>query len=200
MNNKKYFFNYKWPIYTWQIIIFWTLIILLSSYWNIYNIYWTTINNAELQAIVAFDKDVQYRSWNAKHGGVFVNVSDYGIPNPYLEGLVEYNIINQSGDSLTMINPAYMTRQVHESQLSNIGVKGHITSLKPIRPGNKADKWEKIALQAFDKGEKTVSNMAMIGNAKYFRFMKPLMTEKSCLKCHEKQGYKIGDIKNLFNF
>jgi hypothetical protein len=28
-----------------------------------------------------------------------------------------------------------------------------------------------------------------------FRYMAPLITERSCLKCHAKQGYKVGDIR-----
>ncbi len=41
-----------------------------------------------------------------------------------------------------MVNPAYMTRMAHEIQNRTLGIKGHITSLKPIRPENVADSWE----------------------------------------------------------
>ena len=192
---KKLNLKYKWAKYIWQIVIFWTLVIFVSSFWNITNIYKTTIHDANLQAIVAFDKDVQYRRWNAQHGGVYVPVSNYGKLNPYLKGLVKRDIITQDGDMLTMINPAYMTRQIHESELSDIGVKGHITSLNLVRPENAADEWETAALQAFDDGLKEIYTIEMIDSIKYFRFMKPLITEKSCLKCHEKQGYKIRDVR-----
>lgn len=196
MSILKYFsFKYKWSKYVWQIIIFWTLGIFVSSFWNIANIYKTTIHDMKLQAVVALDKDIQYRSWNAKHGGVYVPVSNYGKPNPYLKGLVKRDIMDQVGDTLTMINPAYMSRQVHESELSNIGVKGHITSLNLMRPENIADEWETIALQSFNNGLTDISTIEMIDSIKYFRFMKPLMIEKGCLKCHEKQDYKIGDIR-----
>ena len=192
---KKFSFKYKWSKYIWQIIIFWTLVVFVSSFWNIANMYKTTIHDVKLQASVALDKDIQYRSWNAKHGGVYVPVSNYGKPNPYLKGLVKRDIIDQVGDTLTMINPAYMTRQVHESELSNIGVKGHITSLNLMRPENIADEWETTVLQAFNEGFNEFSTVEMIDSIKYLRFMKPLMIEKNCLKCHEKQGYKIGDVR-----
>ena len=187
--------NNRWSRYIWQIVIFWTLVFLISSYWNISNIYKTTIHNARLQALTAFDKDVQYRRWNAKHGGVFVPVSDYGKPNPYLKELVKRDIISQNGDTLTMINQAYMTRQIHESELSDIGVKGHLTSLNLLRPENAADEWETAALQSFKSGLNEISSIEMIDSIKYFRFMKPLTTEKSCLKCHWKQNHKIGDVR-----
>lgn len=192
---KIFSFKYKWVRYIWQIIIFWTLVIFVSSFWDITNIYKTTIHDVKLQAAVALDKDIQYRSWNSKHGGVYVPVSKYGKPNPYLKGLVKRDIIDQVSDTLTMINPFYMTRQVYESELSNIGVKGHITSLNLIRPENAADEWETMALQAFNEGLNEISIIEMVDSIKYFRFMKPLMIEKSCLKCHEKQGYKIGDVR-----
>ncbi len=187
--------KYNWTSYIWQIVTFWTLIFILSSYWNISNIYNTLINNAELHAIVALDKDIQYRQWNAKHGGVYVPVCDYGIPNPYLKGLAKRDIISLEGDTLTMINPAYMTRQVHEAELSDIGVKGHMTSLNLIRIENAADEWETAALHAFDEGLEKISSIEKIDTVKFFRFMKPLIVEKNCLKCHAEQGYKIGDIR-----
>ena len=34
-----------------------------------------------------------------------------------------------------------------------------------------------------------------IENELYFRLMRPMVTEKGCLKCHGFQGYKVGDIR-----
>ncbi len=34
-----------------------------------------------------------------------------------------------------------------------------------------------------------------IENEPYFRLMRPMVTEKGCLKCHGFQGYKVGDIR-----
>jgi PAS domain S-box-containing protein len=78
---------------------------------------------------------------------------------------------------------------------SGPGFKGHITSLKPIRPENAADSWETAALTAFEHGVKEVTSVARIGNHDYLRYMSSLTTEKSCLKCHADQGYKEGDIR-----
>ena len=35
----------------------------------------------------------------------------------------------------------------------------------------------------------------MLSGKEYFRFMRPFLTEKSCLKCHAVQGYKEGGIR-----
>jgi diguanylate cyclase (GGDEF)-like protein len=73
-------------------------------------------------------------------------------------------------------------------------VKGHITSLKPLRPENKPDLWEEQSLRAFAAGQKEAAAIQNIEDIEYMRFMKPFIVEKSCLKCHAQQGYKEGDI------
>jgi len=57
---------------------------------------------------------------------------------------------------LTLINPAYMTRQVYKLAKEKYKMEEHITSLSPKNPGNKADIWEEMALQKFEKGKKEV--------------------------------------------
>ena len=88
-----------------------------------------------------------------------------------------------------------MTRQVHELGDKQYGQKGHITSLKPLRPENKPDDWERNALQEFEHGHQEVSSLEPIGDETYLRFMRPFVVEQGCLKCHAHQGYKIGDIR-----
>ena len=181
--------------YTWSIVVFWTIAIILSFVWNINRTHITTQHNTWLQARVAFEKDVLYRRWNAQHGGVYVPVSDKAETSPYLEGRVLRDIINQVGDTLTMLNPAYMTRQVHEIAMKESGVQGHITSLKPIRPENAPDDWETKALQAFEDGSKEIYSIELINGVQYYRYMQPLVTEEGCLQCHALQGYSLGDIR-----
>jgi len=50
------------------------------------------------------------------------------------------------------MNPAYMTRQMHELAKQEYGVRGHITSLNPTHPENAPDSWEIVALRAFEQG------------------------------------------------
>ena len=88
-----------------------------------------------------------------------------------------------------------MMRQVYELGKSDAGPKGHITSLDPVRPENAADEWEKRALQAFEREEKEVSAIEQVGDETYYRFMRPLFVEDACLKCHARQGYKVGDVR-----
>ncbi len=88
-----------------------------------------------------------------------------------------------------------MTRQIHEISEKNYGIKGHITSLNPIRPGNAPDDWEKNVLNHFEEGKKEISSVELITGVEYLRLMRPLVTEQKCLNCHAIQGYKLGDIR-----
>ncbi len=88
-----------------------------------------------------------------------------------------------------------MTRQVHELAEQQYGVRGHITSLNPIRPENAPGPWETEALQTFERGKTEVSSVEKMEGKEYIRLMRPLITEKGCLKCHAAQGYQEGDIR-----
>jgi PAS domain-containing protein len=136
----------------------------------------------------------RYRRWNAAHGGVYVPVSKDFQPNPYLQ-VAERDVTTPSGRTLTLVNPAYMTRQVHELAVNTGNVHAHITSLKPLNPSNGPDDWEREALLAFVKGEKEASVVLHQDSSHSARLIRPLYVEQSCLKCHEQQGYKIGDVR-----
>src|SRR5208337_2285924 len=69
------------------------------------------------------------------------------------------------------------------------------TSLKPLDPDNAPDKWEQKALFAFEKGEKEANVVLCKDGEHTARLMRPLRVEQSCLKCHEQQGYNIGDVR-----
>jgi hypothetical protein len=135
------------------------------------------------------------RTWNAGHGGVYVPVTPKVQPNPYLDDPLR-DLTTDQGITLTKINPAFMTRQIAEIAFRNgKGVQFHITSLNPIRPENQATDWEKNVLKSFEKGGRDKGEFFYEGSEPYFRYMAPLITEDSCLKCHAKQGYKKGDIR-----
>jgi len=176
------------------IILFgWTVLIGGLVYWNLNNIEKTQLLLAVHDARISWEKDVLIRQWSARNGGVYVPVSKNTPPNPYLD--VPERDITIHGKPYTLVNPAYMTRQLYELAEKNHSIKGHITSLNPIRPGNAPDPWERKALQAFEHGVKEYKEITRLNGEDYLRFMRPFVTRKSCLKCHAKQGYKVGDIR-----
>jgi diguanylate cyclase (GGDEF)-like protein len=88
-----------------------------------------------------------------------------------------------------------MTRQISEIALEQEGVQFHITSLNPIRPQNKPTEREKIILSEFETGQKERGMFIKKGKKTSYFYMAPLTTQKACLKCHAKQGYREGDIR-----
>ena len=141
-----------------------------------------------------FDQIVITRRWNAGHGGVYVLIDDDTHPNPYLEDPLRDIEVNRNL-KLTKVNPAFMTRQIAEIAAQQKGIYFHITSLKPIRPENKPTAREEKALKSFEAGRKEIGEIITGESRKSFFYMAPLITEKGCLKCHAKQGYKEGDIR-----
>jgi signal transduction histidine kinase len=181
--------------YFWTLLVLWTVFVGLILLWSLFRQKHETEQVARIQARSSFEKDLVYRRWATSHGGVYVPITDRTPPNPYLSHIEERDITTPSGRALTLVNPAYMTRQVHEMGLEQYGSHGHITSLKPIRPANAADEWETKALQAFEQGVKEVSSIEKLDNQNHMRLMRPMVTEQGCLKCHAEQGYKVGDLR-----
>ncbi len=177
------------------LLLSWLIVIVCSLMWNWQRTNKIATNIAQEEARTAFDKDVIYRMWNASHGGVYALVTPETQPNPYLAHIKERDIQTPSGRQLTLINPAYMTRQVHELGREKHGYRGHITSLNPIRPKNSPDRWEKQALESFEKGDAKSLTIAEFDDSQYLRFMRPVITKAGCLKCHGHQGYEVGDIR-----
>ncbi len=177
------------------LMAFWTFAIGLFLTLSIIEEKNTVFSIAAKECKTGFVKDVQYRLWATKHGGVYVPQSEDTPPNPYLSHIPERDITTPSGKKLTLMNPAYMTRQVFEISKERFGYKGHITSLNPLRKENSADDWEKKSLTSFEHGVNEVLEIVDLNGEPHIRFMSPFITEKGCLKCHASQGYKVGEIR-----
>ncbi|MBU0664224.1 MAG: DUF3365 domain-containing protein [Proteobacteria bacterium] len=142
-----------------------------------------------------FQQVVTSRQWNASHGGVYVPITTETQPNRYLP-IQGRDLTADNGLKLTKINPSYMTRQIAELAIKNeSGIHFHLTSLKPIRPENKATEWEQRWLKSFEQGVREQGEFFEDGESTWFRYMAPLLTGPECLKCHVQQGYKEGDIR-----
>lgn len=176
--------------------VFLAVVSVSASFW------WRTVTEkatiyelAHTQADAHLEQDLLYRRWAAGHGGVYVPVSAHTPPNEYLKVNPDRDVKLSSGKLLTLLNPAYMTRQVHELAALKFGVQAHITSLNPIRKQNAPDSWEIKALKTFENGNESMFSLDSLRGEPYFRNMRPLVAEKSCLNCHQQQGYKEGDIR-----
>ena len=181
--------------YEWSLAIGWSLAIAALLSINVLHERSQTVETARTQARSNFQRDVVYRQWNAASGSVYVEVSKDVKPNPYLAHMPDRDVVTSSGKKLTLVNPAYMTRLVFDLAAQGQEVRGHISSLRPVRSQNASDSWETEALQAFARGETEVSSLQQVAGTSYMRLMGPLVTEQACLKCHGKDGYRVGDIR-----
>ncbi|WP_043755442.1 diguanylate cyclase [Imhoffiella purpurea] len=170
--------------------LLWCALVGLSFAWNLYQAHVQRQTLAIETARSFFEQILITRSWNARHEGVYARVTPDTQPNPYLK--VPNRDLRCSEDlCLTLINPAFMTRQIAGIAQHRNGVQFHITSLKPIRPENEPTPWEAEALRQFEQG---LAEKGEIFGERY-RYMAPLYTENACLKCHKEQGYEKGDVR-----
>ncbi len=136
MDNKPYGVDAKdlsrFKIYIWTAFLVWTVIVGLSLGWNVFNTNQQTLQLVEKEARSNFDKDQAFRFWASAHGGVYVPVNERTPANPYLSHIEERDIVTPSGRQLTLMNPAYMLRQMMEEYGELYGVKGRIISEKPL--------------------------------------------------------------------
>jgi len=182
-------------LYGLPMLLLWSALIGLSLFLNISFLHKEALRDAAVDARTHMDLNLQYRALIARMGGVYASVERVAA-NPYLK-VPDRDITTNDGKKLTLLNPAYMTRMIFEKvrESSAFPVVNKITSLKVLNPANLPDEWEREALHLFEKGRQERSGVTNINGLPYLRLMRPFFTERSCLKCHGHQGYKIGDIR-----
>jgi len=173
---------------------FWTVVLITALITDKNQVYDANKELAKSTSRTLLQQIVLTRTWNALHGGVYVPLTEKTAENQYLE-VPDKTVTTTDGKTLTMLNPAYMTRQLFELSEDKRGMIGKITSLNPINPKNAPDKWEKNALRSVKSADTEVSEIVEKDNKKVLRFFIPLETDESCLRCHAKHGYKVGDIR-----
>ena len=173
-------------------------LILLSVFWG-FNLRTNSLFERQMvhNSRAFFQEIVITRQWMANHGGVYVKMHPSDEVNPYLktiEGLKTV-IRDADGESYMLKNPALATREISELAGLRGVFKFHITSLKPFNPANEPDEFERSALASFARGERETFTFEDRPDGQVFRYMAPLATESSCLRCHAHQGYAVGDVR-----
>ena len=181
-------------------LFFWTALVAASLDWSIRKEHQQVLQLATAEARATFHKDEAIRNWATIHGGVYIRPSERTPPNPYLSHLPNRDVITTNGTRLTLMNPAYVMRQLTEEFEHLYGIKGKITSLKLINPINKADAWEERALRMFEAGKiSEFSEVSDIDGEQHLRFMGAIHMQPGCVGCHGHLGFKTGDIRGGFS-
>lgn len=181
--------------FAWLAVAVWSAIVGGSLYWNANAIQQEALRLAMNTARANFLKDQAFRFWASKKGGVYVPPSADTPPSPYLAHLPERDVITTSGKQLTLMNPAYMLRQMMDEYSGLYGIKGRIVGIKALNPNNKADPWEEKAIHAFEQGTREVSEISQINGKPYLRLIQPMVMTPDCLLCHGHLGYKVGEVR-----
>jgi signal transduction histidine kinase len=176
-------------------LLLWTSVVAASWWWGYNTHQQRLIELARMEAVTNINKDFSFRRWATSHGGVYVPPDESTPPNPYLANIPNRDIVTDKGKHLTLMNPAYMMRQIMQNYSEQYGVKGHITSLKLINPKHEPDAWETAALKSFQLGVKETVAITEIDGKPYLRMMLPIPMEQGCMKCHANLGIKVGEIR-----
>jgi PAS domain S-box-containing protein len=182
-------------ITTFLILTLFSLLVFYSLQWNISNIDNEKIALATAEARSNWNKDLAFRSWVTKHGGVYVKPDKRTPPSPYLAHLEKRDVTTTDGMLLTLMNPAYILRQMTHEYEETYGVKGKITGKVLLNPINQADDWELMALTLFEEETTEVVEKADIKGEQFLRLMKPMFMQKGCEACHGHLGFKDGDLR-----
>jgi len=175
--------------------ILWTAVIAVSLFWNIGTLRKSTDRIVVKEAKTFIDMVMTTKVWNQSHGGVYVPITEKSQPNEYLKVPNRDISIDSLGLNLTLVHPAFMFRQLSDIANSKKGTHFRVISLDPTNPINIADDWEKKGLKTFQKKGDNFMELIENDSAKFFRYISPLFVQKSCLKCHEHEGYKLGEIR-----
>ncbi|OAN52776.1 signal transduction protein [Paramagnetospirillum marisnigri] len=177
-------------------VLAWSLLLGGSLWWNVQRQEIISFDMALNSARGAFDKDVAYRAWASSHGGVYVEPSEKTPPSPWMAHLPDRDLLTTDGRLLTLMNPAYMLREMMQDYGDLYGIKGRIVGIVYLNPNNEADPWEAEAIRQFSAGSiKEKLAVTDVDGAPHLRLIKPFIMEQSCQKCHGHLGFKNGEVR-----
>ena len=181
--------------YAFFIALFAVTVILFSLWINIQNIQNRTLSSIEENARTNFNKDLAFRLWATSHGGVYVKPTEKTPPSPWMAHVKNRDITTTTGEKLTLMNPAYMIRQMMQDYEKLYGIQGRIVGIKYLNPNNQANEWEEKAIRKFEQGVTELSEVQYKNGEPYFSYIRPMVMQEGCQKCHGHLGYENGSIR-----
>jgi diguanylate cyclase (GGDEF)-like protein len=179
-------------------IVFLMVLVVFAAFWGFHGKAMAMLHEQILAQGRSFSREILLtREWLAIHNGVYVPMTPGMEVNPWLQKVPGVKIVihDREGVPYTLKNPALITREISGIAEKRGLFRFRITSLNPLNPSNTPDPFERDSLEKFAKGEKETERYETGNGGISFRYMVPLVTEKACLRCHEAQGYKEGEIR-----
>jgi|GEM_PF-5152120 len=144
------------------------------------------------QGRAMFNQIAISRRWLARHGGVYVRKAPYVKPSPFLDGADTSTI---KGVPITLRSPEVVTREMSELSEKEGIASFRLVSLDPINPKNSPDQWEARSLRAFEDGARESYILKDETDNPVFRYMAPIKSEASCMKCHQERAFDVGQVR-----
>jgi signal transduction histidine kinase/CheY-like chemotaxis protein len=196
------------------LMIGWTLLIVLLAWVFTYYADWVYTEQLYAKVSSACDRDLLFRAWCTRFGGVYAPVEydsekpNYFVANNWLHHPrrdVVATVKENSEDvprELTLINPAWMTRQINEMQKPDErNIVSRLTSSQLMNPTNAPNDWEKNALDILESKRKheVFEVLKDADGHEKVRLARPLKVLQGCLNCHGHQGYAVDDIRGIIS-
>ncbi len=172
-------------------LVVFTVLAFAGLYWRI-----TTLIDQRVaeQASSYVDLVVDAHEWGSTHGGVWVLKTPEAQSNEYLRKLgVDPETSTASGTRLTLRDPTTMTNELSAISQAKDSVTFRLTSLEPIDPEDAPDPWEREQLLHFATDPTQATHIEQRGSQRVLRLIRPLIVDESCLKCHAKEGFQVGE-------
>ena len=176
------------------ILCMWTATIGGFSAWYTLDRQHVMSDMAYIYAGACHDRDAINRRWNATHEGVCVSAAQ-GLKPAASPGALPHAL---GTGALAPPNPSALRTSPSSSDeptLETGANSPHITSLKLLNPENAPDAWEEAALRSFEAGASESHTLLHENGTHQIRMMRPLYLENYCVRCHEHQGYQLGDVR-----
>lgn len=156
------------------VILMWSMIIITSLSWNIYQAYQQAYQRAESTALSNFNRDQAFRFWVSQHNGIHIKDTDTG--------------------TYTFYDPASFLREVMSSYPENFDSSVRMVGYKPFNQNNIPNAWEYNMLDAFAGG--AIKYLEYETSEKHHRlgYFEPMFAQSSCLSCHIAHEYKVGEL------
>ena len=168
------------------LILAWSICIITSLSWNVYQTYQQSYTRAEATALSDFNRDQAFRNWITDHNGVYIRTQDGNSPD------------NAAGidtiESYILLDPATFLSQVMNDHPDKFNSSIRMIGITPFNMRNLPNLWESNIISLFKKGETEFIDYDLTDKSHHLGLFKPMHATLACLSCHKTQGFKKGDL------
>lgn len=180
--------------YYYSLIVAWTLIIAALLDWSLVLESREVFEAAQSQASILCKNGMLLLFKNGVHRGGRRASQTQSVPADDNNPAKDNAATSGSRIALPSLPYGYVSRQILETNMNQLGIAVRLVGLRPLCPLNVTDPWEAEALRSLNKNNLETSAPGVFNRETCIRLIHALPAEASCLKCHGVQGFKLGDV------